>query len=345
MKVVADADIPFIRGVLEPYCEVTYLKGSEIGCNDVRDADALLVRTRTRCDRSLLAGSSVRLVATATAGCDHIDAAYCASAGIEVAAAPGSNARAVLQWYAAALAHLCEKFGIAPHATTIGVVGTGNVGSLVARYSAAWGFRVMCCDPPLERSGALPPAGDRFFPLGEIARTCDIVTFHTPLTLSGPDATHHMAGELFLGSLCRGALLINASRGEVVDTEALMQALETGQCSAAAIDTWEGEPSPDPRLIREAALATPHIAGYSIQGKANASAAAIRAVARRFGLPLGEWYPEQVRRVEPRTIEWEEMKNSIRDHFDIEAESAALKSRPEEFERLRSEYIYREEYF
>lgn len=344
MKIVADCDIPFIRGVFEPFCEVVYLRGSDIGPADVRDADALIVRTRTRCGRELLESSRVRLVATATVGFDHIDTAFCAAAGIEVATAAGSNARAVLQWYAAALVFCCARQGLSPAGTTVGVVGTGNVGSLVARYSEQWGFDVMCCDPPLERKGAKPAAGQRFYGFGELAPRCDVITFHTPLIRTGGDATFHMAGGGFFDSLRPGAVIMNASRGEVADGAAWLEAVSAGRCHAA-IDTWEDEPAPDPRLIEAAALSTPHIAGYSRQGKANASAAAVHAVAHRFGMPLTDWFPAEVKQVSPRAIGWDELRNSIAGYFDIDRESAVLKAHPRDFERTRCDYNYRDEYF
>ena len=171
MKIVIDKAIPFVRGVFEPWADVVYLSGTAIGPADVRDADALIVRTRTRCDERLLGGSRVRLVATATIGFDHIDTAWCAAHGIEVATAAGCNARGVLQWVAAALVRLARMQGWRPAQRTLGVVGVGHVGSLVAEYAAAWGFRVLCCDPPREareHCGFLPLEAIEF-----ISYTCE----------------------------------------------------------------------------------------------------------------------------------------------------------------------------
>ena len=150
MKIVADSAIPFFQGVLEPWAEVRYLPGSRIAAEDVRDADALVIRTRTRCDERLLAGSRVRLIATATIGFDHIDTAWCAAHGIRVATAAGCNARGVLQWAGAVLAHLARTQGWKPAQRTLGIVGVGHVGSLIREYACLWGFRVVCCDPPRE---------------------------------------------------------------------------------------------------------------------------------------------------------------------------------------------------
>ena len=345
MKIIIDSDIPYIKGVFEPFAEVVYLKGSDIGPGDAADADVLVIRTRTRCGERLLAGSRVRLIATATIGFDHIDMDYCSRAGIKVVTAAGSNARGVLQWMGAALAYAASKGDWRPQEKTIGVVGVGHVGSLVAEYAAAWGFGVLCCDPPRQRAeGAGSPAA-QFVPFGEIAARCDIITFHVPLTREGRDMTYHMADCGFLGSVRPGTLIVNSSRGEVVDSGALTDAVECGSC-CCAVDTWEHEPDIDRRLLRLSMLATPHIAGYSAQGKANAASMSVRAVAREYGLPLTEWYPYgDVPRITPRPVSWDELCRTIRGYFDIEAQSAALKKHPEDFEAMRNSYIYRTEYF
>ena len=150
MKIIADSAIPFLRGVLEPFAEVEYLPGTAISAAAVHDADALVIRTRTRCDEKLLAGSHIKLIATATIGFDHIDTAWCAAHGIEVTTAAGCNARGVLQWVGAALVHLSRTQGWQPAERTLGIVGVGHVGSLVKAYAEGWGFRVVCCDPPRE---------------------------------------------------------------------------------------------------------------------------------------------------------------------------------------------------
>lgn len=331
MKIVIDKAIPFVRGVFERWADVVYLSGTAIGPADVRDADALVVRTRTRCDERLLGGSCVRIVATATIGFDHIDTAWCAAHGIEVATAAGCNARGVLQWVAAALVRLARMQGWRPAERTLGVVGVGHVGSLVAEYAAAWGFRVLCCDPPREaREGA------GFLPLTTLAREADVLTLHVPLDAT----TRHMVDRELLRQLRPQAVVLNSSRGEVVDTEALV---ESGH--PYMLDVWENEPYVDPVLLARAWAATPHVAGYSEQGKANAAALSVEAVARRFGLPLAGWYPPQVARSAPRMISWEELCATIDDYCDLEAETRRLQAKPENFEMLRDEYIYRKEYF
>lgn len=331
MKVVIDSAIPYIAGVLEPYAEVVYRAGEQFSSSDVKDADALIIRTRTRCGEALLEGSRVKLIATATIGFDHIDLQYCASRGIEVVTAAGCNAAGVLQWVAATLALLARTQCWQPDQKRLGIVGVGNVGSLVERYARRWGFEVICCDPPRQER----ERGD-FITLEELLPQADIVTLHTPLD----DTTRGMINPQTLALMKPSATLINASRGEVAQTEALLSAQQT-----LCLDVWEREPNINRELLAKAFVATPHIAGYSAQGKANAAMAVVRAVARRFALPLAEWYPSAVEPVERKDITWEKMYQSVERYCNLPSESAILKSRPAEFEALRNNYNYREEYF
>lgn len=332
MRIIIDRDIPFIEGLFEPYAEVVYLAGGDIDRAAVADCDALVVRTRTRCDEKLLDGSRVRFIATATIGTDHIDTSYCLKRGIIVANAAGCNARGVLQWVAAVLLHITMRRGCTPEALKLGVVGVGNVGSLVAHYAASWGFEVLKCDPPRARR----EEGGDFREYEELLRECDILTFHTPLDAT----TRHMLSAREIAMLRPNAVIVNASRGEVVDNRAVA-------CSGHDyyFDVWEGEPNMPKDILDGAQLATPHIAGYSLQGKANATAMVVRALASMFGFRLGGWYPEGVTPTTPREIGWEELSSTIGKFFDIEAESATLKASPERFEALRNGYRYREEYF
>lgn len=339
-RIVIDSAIPMIRGVLEPYAEVVYRPGQAFTPADVRDADALIIRTRTRCDEALLRGSRVRLIATATIGYDHIDFDYCRRAGIRVATAAGCNARGVLQWMAAALALLSEREGWRPEERTIGIVGVGHIGSLVEAYARRWGFGVLCCDPPrAERERNERGEGGAvsdFLPLEEVAANCDILTFHTPLD----GTTRHLCDRTLLATLRRDAVIINCSRGPVVDNRALR---ESGR--RCLLDVWEDEPHPDPELLAHALVATPHIAGYSLQGKANATAMSVRAVAETLSLPLADWYPAEVPPAHPRPIGWEELRRTIVAHCDLAAETRTLQAAPDTFEALRDHYCFRPEYF
>ena len=331
LKIVADEAIPFLDGVFDPWADTIRRPGREIGPRDVDGADALIVRTRTRCGEELLRDSSVRLIATATIGFDHIDLAYCRRRGIRVATAAGCNARGVLQWVAGVLAHLARRQDWRPEERTLGIVGVGHVGALVKRYAESWGFRVLCCDPPREERERLG-----FLPLDEVARRTDLLTFHTPLD----DSTRHLCDERLLGLLPPGATVINSSRGEVVSGEAL---LRSGH--PYALDVWEHEPRLDAELLAGAEVATTHIAGYSLQGKATASALSVQAVAECFSLPLSGWYPAAAPPSRPREIGWEELCRTIDTAFDCRRETERLKRSPEAFERIRDNYAYREEYF
>ncbi|MDO4758893.1 MAG: 4-phosphoerythronate dehydrogenase [Rikenellaceae bacterium] len=329
--VVLDSAIPFLGEALAPYCEVRARVGAAITAADVSDADALVVRTRTRCDEALLASSKVRVVITATIGFDHIDRDWCEANGIRVVTAAGCNARGVLQWVSAVLALLAERDGWRPEERTLGIVGVGHVGGLVKAYAEAWGFRVLCCDPPREEREKLG-----FRSVEEVAREADIITFHTPLD----ETTHHLVDERLLALMKPEAVVINSSRGAVVDNAALLA--DGKRC---ALDVWEGEPRLNEALLRRAEVATPHVAGYTAQGKANASAIAAEVLAEWFELPLRGWYPSQVALPEPRPIAWEAMCTSIKHYCDLEGESERLKREPETFESQRDHYTYREEYF
>lgn len=331
MKVAIDKDIPFIGGVLEPYAEVIYYSGKDIDSKVVKDCDALIVRTRTRCCGELLEGSNVKFIATATIGRDHIDERYCREHGIAVHSAPGCNARGVLQWVAAALRQVVTSDNLSPKDYTLGVIGVGNVGSLVATYARAWGFRVLECDPPrMEREGGA------FVTMESILADADIITLHTPLD----DTTRHLIDAEAIARMKPNATIINASRGGVADNRAVMQSGHR-----YIFDVWEGEPNIDSEVLQKASLATPHIAGYSLQGKANATAMVVRAFAEHFNIPLTDWYPQEVARSTPRAIGWNEMVSSIDTYFDIVGQSTRLKCHMEEFEAMRNGYNYREEYF
>lgn len=330
MKVIIDSAIPFIKGVLEPFAEVVYCAGDSFTPELVADADALIIRTRTRCDRALLAGSKVKFIATATIGFDHIDCSYCAENGIKVATAAGCNARGVLQWVAAVLVELSKREKFTPSQRTLGIVGVGNVGKLVKHYAERWGFRVVCCDPPRQQRENLD-----FVSLQELIPQVDILTLHTPLD----STTRGMINAESITSLRHGATIINASRGEVAQTEALLR-----EDLTVAVDVWENEPNIDARLLEKAIVTTPHIAGYSVQGKANATALAVRAVAKYLELPLQDWYPEGMQPTTPQDIDWQTLVDTIDTYCDLNSESAPLKNGGD-FEALRNNYRLRKEYF
>ncbi|MDD3108405.1 MAG: 4-phosphoerythronate dehydrogenase [Alistipes sp.] len=340
--IVADCAIPFLQGTLEPYATVDYLQGSAITHDDLRKADALIVRTRTRCDAAMLEGTPVRLIATATIGYDHIDSTYCAAHGIEVVTAAGCNARGVLQYVMAALALCSLRDHWSPTERCLGVIGVGHVGKLVALFGEHFGFKVLCCDPPR----AARESAAAFVTQEELLSQADIVTCHVPLLREGPHPTFHMAGARFFDRMRQGSLFINSSRGEVVEDEALIHALQAQKLSHAIIDTWNHEPAIDPTLHALCTYGTPHIAGYSLQGKAAGTAAVVRALSRHFGWPLTQWYPSEVTPTRANLdLTWEELLQRMPQYFDLEQESLALRNDPSQFEALRNHYTYRTEFF
>lgn len=323
MKIVCDDKIPFLRGVFEPYAEVVYLPGAAITSSDVRDADALVTRTRTRCDRALLEGSSVRVIASATIGYDHIDTAWCSEHRIEWANAPGCNSGSVAQYIASVLVVLASRFDLDLGNMTLGIVGVGHVGSKVARVAQALGMRVLLNDPPR----ALAEGSDGFVSLEEVIAGSDIITLHVPLDPS----TRYLFNAARIGIMRPDQILINTSRGEVVCGDALKEALRNGLLKAAVLDVWEHEPDIDPELAELAVIATPHIAGYSLDGKAAGTTAAVRVVARALGInELKDWSAN----LPPA---------AGNDTYDVTRDSDALKSDLSFFEHLRETYPVRRE--
>lgn len=320
MNVVIESHIPFCRGVLEAAGHsVTYLPPEQITRGSLARADALIIRTRTRADEALLGGTPVRHVATATIGTDHIDFDFCRRAGIRVSSAPGCNAPAVAQYVLAVTATLRPEQW---QRLTLGIVGVGHVGSIVERWARALGMRVLLCDPP--RAAAEGTEG--FTSLERIAAEADVITFHTPLD----STTRHMAGARFLAACARKPLIINAARGPVVDTPALIEALHSGTVSQAAVDCWENEPALSTELMELCAVATPHVAGYSLQGKQRATAMALHAVCPEVEMPM------------PAVAEAPSMQQILQSYSPL-ADTAALKARPADFEQLRNQYVYRPE--
>ena len=343
MQIVADDKIPFLKGVFEPYAEVHYLPGGAIRQEDLRNADALITRTRTRCNRELLAGTPVRFIATATIGFDHIDAAAMKELEIDWTNAPGCNARSVAGYLAAALTGFQRPL----RGLTLGVVGVGNVGRRIVETGEALGMRVLRNDPPrAEREGS---AG--FSELAQLLEESDFITLHVPLERGGAHPTFHLADEVFLNAMKPGAVLLNTSRGEVADNPALKRALLAGTLRAAVLDVWENEPEIDRELLAQVFRGTPHIAGYSADGKANGTAMAVQAVARKFGIePLYEWRPSALPAPEPATIDLaaaaspeEQLALACNTACDLLRDDADLRRDPGRFEQLRGNYRIRRE--
>ena len=331
MKIVVDDKIPFLLDKLQQLAdEVVVLPGRQIGPDDVRDADALVIRTRTRCDRQLLSGSKVQFVATATIGFDHIDVDYMEQAGISWTNCPGCNSGSVAQYVESSLLVLQQQKGVDLQHTTIGIVGCGHVGSKVRAVCERMGMRVLVCDPPLGHAD--------FVSLEVLEREADIITFHVPLTRSGKYATYHMADSAFFSRLQRTPYIINTSRGEVVSNEALLTALQKSVVRDAILDVWEHEPNLDLRLLERVFIGTPHIAGYSADGKVNADNMVINALCQHFHLP------------HPGLVTAPELPNassaayaSPLDYYNPLVDSEALKKEPALFEYFRDHYPLRRE--
>ena len=316
MKIVIDAHIPFVVEAVQKnwsQVDICPLKPEEIDANAVKEADVLIVRTRTKVNEALLKGSKVQLVCTATIGFDHIDTAYCEAHGIHWISCPGCNAQAVCDYIEEALNETISNFKFQiSNSPTIGIVGVGHVGSLVAKMAARKGLRVILNDPPKHIGVSLD----------FIAQNSDIITFHVPLDKS----TYHICDEAFLAKCKPGTLIINAARGGVVDEMAL---LRSGH--PYILDTWENEPDINAEVLKDAALASMHIAGYSVEGKRNASQMCLDQIAESFHLPKisnlqspistkkGDSAPGWISRI-----------------------SASLKAHPTSFEALRKSYPLRE---
>ena len=331
LKIVVERNVPFIADALRKAgVTVTELAAGEIDRAAMADADALVTRTRTRCDASLLEGSRCTLVASATIGLDHVDCEWCRNAGIEVANAPGCNAPGVAQYV---ISTLVAAFGPELSGRTLGVVGVGHVGSIVARWARQAGMEVLECDPPRQKA-----EGGDFTDLTTVAARADAITFHVPMTHEGEDATWHLADERFFSLLQKKPLIINTARGAVIDNKALLKALDSGLVGKAAIDCWEGEPEISLELLHKAFVATPHIAGYTRSGKARASQIALEAICRHFGLS-GLSIDEPVAPYAPDDLTTQEIAES----YDPIAGSEPLRRDPGAFETLRNTYVLRPE--
>jgi erythronate-4-phosphate dehydrogenase len=348
IRIIADENIPFLQGVLEPYAEVIYLPGVAINKKTVLNADALLVRTLTKCNSGLLDGTKLRFIGTATIGFDHIDTAYCEDQKITWTNAPGCNASSVQQYICSALFTIAVKHGITLQGKVLGIIGVGNVGKKVENLGHLLGMKVLLNDPPRERVEG--PAG--FSPLGELLEVSDFLSLHVPLNRTGPDRTLGLIDRTALGKIKKDAWLINSSRGEVIEEAAILTAIESKPSPGLVIDVWNGEPEVNRSLIPGVFLATPHIAGYSAEGKANGTSMIVRKTASFFDLPLKEWYPPYLPApLQPDlTIDCDGQKEeeilgkAVLHSYPILQDDLHFRQTPENFELLRKHYPTRREY-
>ena len=355
MKIVADGNIPFVKECFSSIGKVEIVTGREIKPGVVADADVLLVRSVTPVGLELLAGSKVRFVGTATIGFEHVDVDFLKCHHIGFASAPGSNANSVAEYILAALLEAGVKYKIRLEGKSIGIIGMGNVGSRVAVKAAALGMKTLLNDPPLQRE-----TGDtKYLPIEELFG-CDFVTVHTPLTFEGVDKTFHLADERFFGSLKKGCVFLNTARGGVVDTNALKAAMKKGIVKSAMLDVWENEPNIDTELLEMADIGTPHIAGYSFDGKVGGMIMIYKAVCEYFEIEprfdVASFLPEPaVSELEinaGRKDEEEVTREAVRKIYDIRDDDKRMreilrlpeKERGEMFDGLRKEYPVRREF-
>ena len=338
-KIVIDDKIPYIKETISNLTNrAVYIPGNMIRNDDIRDADALIIRTRTHCDAQLLKGSNVKFVATATIGYDHIDTTFMEQAGIKWINCPGCNASSVAQYIDAVLTLIKTEKHIDIQKQTIGIVGCGHVGRKVVEVARRKGMNILICDPP--RSDAEGEKG--FVSMEQIAKEADIITFHVPLTKEGRYPTYHLANETLFDSLSKRPIIINSSRGAVVDNDALLYAINYNKVKDAVIDTWENEPNINKELLKRVWIGTPHIAGYSADGKTNADNMVISALCEFFSLPKQPSIcPPEIPNADlcPKN----EDERTLFFYNPI-PESNKLKLEPEKFEWFRNNYPLRREY-
>ena len=348
IKIIADDKIPFLKGVLEPYADVTYLPGKQITRDVIMNVDALLIRTRTKCTDTLLKGTRVKFIGTATIGFDHIDTQYCEKNKIKWTNAPGCNSFSVQQYIAAALLKIASEFRFSLKDKTIGIIGVGNVGTKIEKFAKILGMKVLLNDPPRARK-----EGEKAFNrLDKILYESDIVTVHVPLNVVGEDRTYNLFNETSFKKMQKDAWFFNSSRGEVTDTAALKESLRSGKLGGAVIDVWENEPDIDQELMAKAFIATPHIAGYSTDGKANGTAMVVNSLCKYFEISLKNWYPENVPQPASPEIaidgkgksEEDILREAVFKTYNITVDDLKLRFSPSDFEKLRGEYPIRREF-
>lgn len=351
MKLVVDENISFAKEVFSLFGEVKLLAGREINNEILKTADILIIRSVTNVDESLLRNTPVKFVGTATIGTDHIDLDYLKNNSIAFADAKGCNAFAVAEYVLTALIKICADEKINPEGKSIGIVGVGNVGSKVVKFSELLGLRVLKNDPPLQRKNP----DEKFYSLEEVLK-CDIVTLHTPLTFEGDDKTFHLLDEEKLSQLKDNSILINTSRGAVIDNSALRKIISQKKLKVA-LDVWENEPDVELALLEKAVIASPHIAGYSLEGKVNGTIMIFNALNNFLGtnyhfdftLPEVKNNLLNYNQTDFNINEFNELLNRI---YDIESDTNQMKKmlyfnhkdRVKYFDEMRKNYPLRREF-
>jgi erythronate-4-phosphate dehydrogenase len=360
MKIIADENIPFVKECFSSVGDCSTIHGRKITREILKDVDALLVRTITKVDKSLLDGTKVKFLGTATIGFEHVDLDYLAARKIGFASAPGSNANSVAEYIVSALVNLADKYEFTLDKKSIGIVGVGNVGSKVEKKARSLGMKVVLNDPPLKRlSGSAVgclTADEKYRPIEEIF-DCDIVTLHTPLTYEGQDKTYHLADEKFFKSLKKDAIFFNTCRGGVHDTAALKTAITSGKIMACVLDVWEKEPNIDIELLKMVDFGTPHIAGYSYDGKVVGMIMIYNAFCKHFGIEpkftaKNFLPPPQFEKIIINETEKNPLSAAVNMLYDIKRDDAKLRriieepaqKRGEYFDSLRKNYHIRREF-
>lgn len=352
LKVVADENIPLVDAFFNDIGQITRLPGRTMTADDLEGADVLVVRSVTPVNGQLLAKSAVKFVGTCTIGIDHLDTDLFDEKGISWASAPGCNANSVVEYVYAALAHLDETW----LGKRIGIIGAGRVGGTLYQRLKAQNIDVVCYDPNL----SLEQNPD-LVSLDEVLG-CDIISMHTPLIKTGPYPSYHLLGEKELRQLKSGAVLINAGRGAVIDNQALKRVLVDRPDLRVVLDVWEPEPDIDLELLPLVKIATPHIAGYSFDGKLNGTEMIYRACCQTLGLTPNQTLAALVPPLTDNQLEvdsslstWELAKGLIKQVYDIGADDARLREQAalaqagqlvfgEGFDHLRKNYPRRREF-
>ncbi len=380
MKIVIDKHIPYIEGIFDTIAEVVYCEGKAIIPDVIKDADALIVRTRTQCDENLLRGSKVKYIGTATAGTDHVDHMYCDENEIAFQSAEGCNASSVRQYVASVIAKWAKVNNITDlRNKTIGIVGYGNIGTQITELGEQLGMKVMVNDPilqsmddmtdeissilesTLKKNNAITNNATKaitefmelannnnqmtWYSLQDIAQNADIITFHTPLTTDDEFPTYHLCDERLFETMEKKPLIINAARGGIIDEDALKDAIDNKKVSFVAIDCWENEPEIDLELLSIVNIATPHIAGYSADGKFNATKIIVEDLIEHFNLDIKFENSIKNSLSEMKTVHCsnENILDEFIKSYNIDEDSISLKENPDNFEKFRQAYRVRRE--
>ncbi|MDD7983856.1 4-phosphoerythronate dehydrogenase [Lentisphaera marina] len=336
MKIVADDRIPYLQGALEKFAEVKYIAGAKISAEDMRDADVLITRTRTKVNRELLEGSQVKLVVTATIGHDHIDKDYLKEKGIIWKNCPGCNSGSVATFIASLLATMMSDYQFEPKGKTFGLIGCGNVGKRVKRVAEAMGMKVLVNDPPRERE----EGSEQFCDLSDLLEQSDIISIHVPFYKEGEFKTLELMDDENLSKMKKDAWIVNSSRGGIILEKDLKKYLDQGKINAV-LDVWDEEPKIDLELMKMCKVVSSHIAGYSVDGKANGTSMSVRHIAEFFDLDLKTWQatnlPLENKKIQVKSGR-DGLIEALKEAYDIKEDDEKLRFTPENFEMNRGQY-------